>query len=74
MSKTFSQKMQENISHGLTVALVGVPLCTAIAISSGARPMMGLQSLIYGSFIGGFCAGSDFTIFSVAGSLINVLK
>jgi SulP family sulfate permease len=35
---------------------------------------MGLQSLIYGSFIVGFCSGSDFTIFSVAGSLINVLK
>ena len=42
---------KENVFSGIAVALVSVPLSTALAIAAGAKPMMGLTAAIYGPII-----------------------
>jgi len=59
---------------GLTVALVSVPLSTALAISSGAQPMMGLTAAVYGPMLGGIFGGSNYNILGPAGALVNILN
>jgi len=59
---------------GLTVALVSIPLSTALSIAAGARPEMGLRAAVYGPAIGGVLGGSDYNILGPAGALVNILK
>ena len=64
----------KNALPGLTVALVSIPLSTALSIAAGATPDMGLRSAIYGPAIGGILGGSDFNILGPAGALVNINK
>ncbi len=55
---------------GLTVAIVALPLCMAIAIASGASPAQGLYTAIAGGFIISALGGSRFQIGGPAGAFI----
>lgn len=46
--KKYLRLTRENIGPGITVALVSIPLSTALAIASGATPIMGLSAAIFG--------------------------
>ena len=65
---------KENIVPGITVALISVPLCTALAIAAGADPMMGLMTAVYGPGVGGLLGGSNYNIFGPAAALANILN
>lgn len=56
------------------MALVSIPLSTALAIASGATPMMGISTAIYGPMISGLIGGSNFNILGPAGALVNILN
>ena len=65
---------KENIGSGITVALVAIPLSTALAIASGCTPIMGLSTAIFGPCIQGIIGGSNYNIFGPAGALVNILS
>ena len=54
--------------------MVALCLSIGLAIASGATPMMGLQSAIYGPLIAGFIGGSSYQVMGPAGALISVLN
>ena len=59
---------------GITVALVSLPLSTALAISSGANPMAGLTSAVYGPVMGGLFGGSNYNILGPANAPVTILN
>ena len=72
--KTLGTLVKENFLPGVTVAMVSVPLSTALAMAAGATPMMGLMTGIYGPMIQGVIGGSHYNILGPAGALVNVLQ
>ena len=46
--KKYLRLTRENIGPGTTVALVSIPLSIALAMASGATPIMGLSAAIFG--------------------------
>lgn len=49
--KSIQTLVKENILPGITVAMVSVPLSTALAMAAGATPMMGLITAMWGPMI-----------------------
>lgn len=66
--------IKDNYKAGISVALVSLPLSTALAIASGATPMHGIRTGIYGSAMGGLFGGSNYNILGPAGALVNNLS
>jgi sulfate permease, SulP family len=58
---------------GLTVAVVALPLCMAIAIASGVSPERGIYTGIVGGFIVSLLGGSRFQIGGPAGAFIGLV-
>ena len=58
---------------GVTVAMVALPLCLAIAIASGADPMQGLVTAIVGGFFISLLGGSRVQIGGPTGAFIVVV-
>jgi SulP family sulfate permease len=71
--KSLMTKFKQNIGSGITVAFVSIPLSCALAIASGATPMMGLSSAIIAPAIQGLLGGSHYNILGPAGALVNIL-
>lgn len=59
---------------GLTVAIVALPLCMAIAIASGATPAQGLITAIIGGFVISALGGSRYQIGGPAGAFIVLVS
>jgi SulP family sulfate permease len=57
---------------GLTVALVSVPLSTALSIASGCTPSMGISTAVFGPALQGILGGSNYNILGPAGALVNI--
>ena len=72
--RSLKDTLMKNALPGLTVALVSIPLSTALSIAAGATPDMGLRAAIYGPALGGILGGSDYNILGPAGALVNILK
>jgi len=66
--------IKDNIISGLTVALVSIPLSSAIAIAYGTTPSRGLHTAIYAPFIGALLGGSNYNILGIASSLVNIVS
>lgn len=66
-------RVTENWQAALTVALISVPLSIALSIASGAGPLPGLITGIWGTLIGSIFIGSNFNIVGAAGALTTVL-
>ena len=73
-SKSLTDLIKENYISGITVALVSLPLSTALAIAGGAPPMAGIAAGIYGPIMGGLLGGSNYNILGPAGALVNNLN
>lgn len=58
---------------GISVALVALPLCIAIAIASGSTPFVGLVTAIVGGFIISATSGSKVQIGGPTGAFIVVV-
>ena len=59
-----------DVTAGLTVAIVALPLSMAIAIASGVTPDRGLYTAVIGGFIVSLLGGSRFQIGGPAGAFI----
>jgi SulP family sulfate permease len=62
--------LRADITAGLTVAIVALPLSMAIAIGSGVTPDRGLYTAIVGGFLISLLGGSRFQIGGPAGAFI----
>ncbi len=67
------EQVKLNWRSGLTVALISVPLSIALSIASGAGPLPGLITGIWGALIGSLFAGSQYSIIGAAGAITTVL-
>jgi SulP family sulfate permease len=67
------EMLRRDIAAGLTVAIVALPLSTAIAIASGVTPERGLYTAIVGGFIVSALSGSRFQIGGPAGAFIVLM-
>lgn len=70
---SLSELIKQNWKSGLTVALISVPLSIAISIASGAGPIPGVITGIWGTAIASIFGGSNFNIIGAAGALTTVL-
>ena len=66
--------LKADLTAGLTVAIVALPLSMAIAISSGVKPEVGLYSAIIGGFCISALGGSRFQIGGPAGAFIVLVS
>jgi len=66
--------VKENMYSGITVALVSLPLSSALAMAQGATAMMGLTTGIFGPGIQGVIGGSHYNILGPAGALVNIVN
>ncbi len=66
-------KIKANWQAALTVALISVPLSIALSIASGAGPLPGLITGIWGTLIGSIFIGSNYNVIGAAGALTTVL-
>src|SRR5947209_13641864 len=62
--------LRADVTSGLTVAIVALPLSMAIAIASGVTPDRGLYAAVIGGFIVSLLGGSRFQIGGPAGAFI----
>ncbi|WP_051013996.1 SulP family inorganic anion transporter [Pararhodospirillum photometricum] len=67
-------QIRHDLLAGLTVAIVALPLSTAIAIASGVTPDRGLYTAIIGGFLISLFGGSRFQIGGPAGAFIVLVS
>ena len=65
-----AQQFKRDLSAGLTVAIVALPLSMAIAVASGVSPERGLYAAIVGGFLVSALSGSRYQIGGPAGAFI----
>ncbi len=70
---TFKQLIQENWKSGLTVALISVPLSIALSIASGAGPLPGIITGIWGTALAALFGSSNYNVIGAAGALTTIL-
>src|SRR6187401_139566 len=61
---------RKDVTAGLTVAIVALPLSMAIAVASGVTPERGLYAAIVGGFLVSALGGSRYQIGGPAGAFI----
>src|SRR5215813_10695095 len=61
---------RKDVTAGLTVAIVALPLSMAIAVASGVTPERGLYAAIIGGFLVSALGGSRWQIGGPAGAFI----
>jgi len=66
--------LRADLTAGLTVAIVALPLSMAIAIASGVGPERGLFTAIVGGFLVSLLGGSRFQIGGPAGAFIVLVN
>ena len=65
--------LKRDVSAGLTVAVIALPISMAIAIASGATPDRGLYTAIAGGFVVSALGGSRFQIGGPAAAFIVII-
>jgi SulP family sulfate permease len=66
--------LRADVTSGLTVAIVALPLSMAIAIASGVTPDRGLYTAVVGGFIVSLLGGSRFQVGGPAGAFIVLVS
>ncbi|MES2623285.1 MAG: SulP family inorganic anion transporter [Patescibacteria group bacterium] len=69
----FFTQLKQNWKSALTVALVSIPLSISIAIASGASPLNGIITAVWGGLIAALFSASKFNIVGPAGALTAIL-
>lgn len=72
-TKAIPSLFRENWKSGLTVALISVPLSIAISIASGAGPIPGVITGIWGTMIASLFGSNNYNVIGAAGALTTVL-
>jgi SulP family sulfate permease len=65
--------MRHNLAPAATVALVSLSLSISLGIASGATPVTGLATAIWGGLTGGLLCSSNYNIIGPAGALAGLL-
>ncbi|MCA0754248.1 sulfate permease [Paenibacillus sp. N4] len=65
--------LQKDLTAGLIVGIVAIPLALAFAIASGVKPEYGLYTAIIAGFLTSLLGGSRFSISGPTGAFIPVL-
>ncbi|MDD2487542.1 MAG: SulP family inorganic anion transporter [Candidatus Gracilibacteria bacterium] len=74
MNKTqVLSNLKSNWKSGLSVAMINIPLSISLAVASGASPLQGLLTGIWGGMIAAIFASSKYNIFGAAGALSGIL-
>ena len=63
---------REDITAGVVVLLISVPMCLGIALASGAPPFSGIVTGVVGALMGGLLSRSPLNIVGPAAGLITV--
>ncbi len=72
-NQDIKSSIKTNISSGLVVYLVALPLCLGIAIASGAPPLSGIISGIIGGLIVGAISNSHISVSGPAAGLTAIM-
>jgi SulP family sulfate permease len=72
MNRVF-REIAQNWKSGLTVAMVSVPLSLALAIASGATPVMGIITAVWAGLVAAALGGSEYNVVGPAGALSGIL-
>ena len=73
LDKFKNNNIKSNLSSGLVVYLVALPLCLGIAVASGAPPLAGIISGIIGGIIVGTISNSHISVSGPAAGLTAIL-
>ncbi len=72
-SKNISSYFRADLSSGLVVFLIALPLCLGIALASGAPLFSGLISGIIGGIVIGYLSKSNLSVSGPAAGLISIV-
>jgi MFS superfamily sulfate permease-like transporter len=72
-NNNFLLNIKNDLSSGLVVYLVALPLCLGIAIASGASPFSGIITGIIAGIIVGYLSGSNVSVSGPAAGLISIV-
>jgi SulP family sulfate permease len=65
--------VKSNLSSGITVGLVNIPLSLALGIACGATPLQGIITAIWAGILSSMLGGSKFNILGPTGALSGIL-
>lgn len=67
------QSLRGDISAGLTVGIIAIPLAMALAIAVGAAPQHGLYTVLIGGFVIALLGGSRFNVSGPTAAFVVIL-
>ena len=73
MELSFKNTFKQDLSSGLVVFLVALPLCLGIALASGAPLLSGIITGIVGGIVVGFISGSQLAVSGPAAGLTTIV-
>lgn len=73
LAQHYAQKTRFNFKPGLTVGLVSIPLSISLALASGATPVIGILSALWGGIVAALFAGSAYNIIGPTGALSGLV-
>lgn len=73
MEISFKNTFKQDLSAGLVVFLVALPLCLGIALASGAPLLSGVITGIVGGIVVGFISGSQLAVSGPAAGLTTIV-
>ncbi|WP_448700287.1 SulP family inorganic anion transporter [Mucilaginibacter sp. AW1-3] len=73
MELSFKNTFKQDLSSGLVVFLVALPLCLGIALASGAPLLAGIITGIVGGIVVGFISGSQLAVSGPAAGLTTIV-
>ncbi|OCX51751.1 hypothetical protein BEL04_17210 [Mucilaginibacter sp. PPCGB 2223] len=73
MELSFKNTFKQDLSAGLVVFLVALPLCLGIALASGAPLLAGIITGIVGGVVVGFISGSQLAVSGPAAGLTTIV-
>lgn len=72
-TKEVTYLLRQNVSSGLVVFLVALPLCLGISLASGAPPLAGILSGIIGGIVIGYLSTSHISVSGPAAGLVAIV-
>lgn len=73
MELSFKNTFKQDLSAGLVVFLVALPLCLGVALASGAPLLSGIITGVIGGIVVGFISGSQLAVSGPAAGLTTIV-
>lgn len=71
--RPFTYGLTGNLSAGLTVALINIPLSLSLAVASATTPQAGMITAVWGALAAAITGGSQYNIMGPTGALSGIL-